>query len=152
MKCCSAMTDMQIRTFACALLVGLPFASHAQSFNWSLLGGKWAESVDAKFGCRPDNLHQTFAVSPDKKRITFKLDRKWKIGTGETISEYSAAVVRVESTMLVIKYGPELKGIPDEMREWEMRFIGPGAYRWRATAWPQGRYNEVIGVKCSGEA
>ncbi len=35
------------------------------------------------------------------------------------------------------------------MREWEMRFIGPGTYRWRSTAWQEGQYNTVIGVKCA---
>ncbi len=132
-----------------ALLTALPIASHAQSFDWSLLKGRWAESVDAKFGCRSDNLQQTFAVSQDRKRITFKLDRKWRIGTGDEVTEYSATVVRSEPNALFVRYGPELKDIPDEMREWEMRFIGPSAYRWRSTAWPEGRYNNVIGVKCA---
>ncbi len=142
------MICMRIRIITFAGLMSLPFMSYAQSFDWSLLSGKWAESVEAKFGCRPDNLHQNFVVSPDRKRLTFKLDRKWRVSTGAMLTEYNAAVVRAEPNSLIIKYGPELKGIPDEMREWELRFIGPGAYRWRATAWPQGQYNDVIGVKC----
>jgi hypothetical protein len=51
--------------------------------------------------------------------------------------------------VLIIKYGPELANIPEEFREWEMRFIGPGTYLWRATSWPPNQFNTVIGVKCS---
>jgi hypothetical protein len=130
-------------------LIALVANTHGQTFDWSLLSGKWAESAEAKYGCRPDNVHQTFSVSADKKKITFVLDRKWKIGT-EELSEYSATIVSSAPSVLVIRYGEELKDIPQEMREWEMRFIGPGTYRWRATAWREGVYNQVIGVRCSG--
>jgi hypothetical protein len=131
-------------------LVFLSAHSHGQAFDWSLLSGKWAESAEAKYGCRADNVHQTFSVSADKKRLTFVLDRKWKIGAGEEMSEYGATIVSAAPNVLIIRYGPELKDIPEEMREWEMRFVGPGTYRWRATAWREGVYNQVIGVKCSG--
>ena len=141
-----------------ALLAALPLATsaipsqdRASGFDWSLLQGKWAESTRHQFGCRPENLHQWLSVSEDKKTITFKNDRKWKIGTGEEVEQYSALILRASSNVLVIRYGIELSDIPDEMREWEMRFIGPGTYRWRATAWREGEYNEVIGVKCSAE-
>lgn len=132
----------------------VPAAGYAQSkserFDWSLLNGKWAESADHAYGCRPDNLHFKFDVSADKKRITFKLDRRWPIA-GQEVSEYSANVVEANGRMLVIRYGQELTKIPAEMREWEVLFIGPGTYRWRATAWPAGQYNTVIGVKCGTE-
>jgi hypothetical protein len=121
----------------------------AQEFNWKLLAGKWAESTNHQFGCRPDNLHQTFEISADRKTLRLKNDRKWKIGTGAEVTEYSATVLRAQGNSLFIKYGTELKGIPDEYREWEMRFIGPGTYRWRAAAWPPDQYNDVIGVKCA---
>jgi hypothetical protein len=123
-------------------------AAEADAFEWSLLQGQWAESTRHQFGCRPDNLHHEFVVSSDRKRITFKLDRNWKIGTGREVKEYSASVLQEQPNALIIRYGPELQDIPDEMREWELRFIGPGTYRWRATAWPAGEYNEVVGVKC----
>ena len=123
--------------------------AEAQEFNWKLLDGKWAESTSHQYGCRPDNLHQTFEVSTDQKTLKLKNDRRWKIGTGAEVTEYNASVLRVEGRSLIIKYGPELEGIPPEYREWEMRFIGPGTYRWRATFWRQDEYNDVIGVKCT---
>ena len=129
----------------------IPVQNGAPGFDWSLLQGKWAESTRHQFGCRPENLHQWLTVSEDKKTITFKNDRKWVIGTGQEVEEYSASILRSSENVLVIKYGPTLPGIPDEMREWEMRFIGPSTYRWRATAWREGEYNEVIGVKCSAQ-
>ena len=128
----------------------LPCAASAQRahepFDWSLLEGNWAESADHAFGCRSDNLHFRFALSPDKKRVTFKLDRKWPIA-GQEVSEYSAEILEATGRALVIKYGPELTKIPDDMREWELLFIGPGTYRWRATAWRPGQYNTVVGVR-----
>jgi hypothetical protein len=120
-----------------------------QGFDWSLLNGNWAESTDHQFGCRAENLHQRFEVSPDRKTLIFRNDRKWKIGTGQVVEQYSASVLRASPNVLIVRYGAELPGIPEEMREWEMRFIGPGTYRWRATAWREGQYNDVIGVKCS---
>jgi hypothetical protein len=121
----------------------------AQEFNWKLLEGKWAESTKHQFGCRPDNLHQTFTVSADRKTLTLNNDRRWKIGTGVEVTQYTATIVKAEAYSLFIKYGPELQGIPPEFREWEMRFIGPGTYRWRAASWGKDEYNSVIGVKCA---
>lgn len=119
-----------------------------QEFDRPLLDGLWAESTNYQFGCRPDNLHQRLELSADGKKLTFKNDRKWKIGTGQEVTQYSAAVVRSAKNVLILKYGPELNGIPDEFREWEMRFVGPGTYLWRATSWAPNQFNEVIGVKC----
>lgn len=145
-----------IKNISLSLFALLPAAAHAiaaqyltSGFDWSLLQGKWAESTSHQFGCRSDNLHQWFIVSSDKKTVTFKNDRKWKIGTGQELEQYSASILSSYENVLVIRYGTDLPGIPDEMREWEMRFIGPGTYRWRATAWREGEYNNVIGVKCS---
>jgi hypothetical protein len=121
------------------------------SFDVSLLKGTWAESSDDKYACRPDNVHQHFEVSSDRSTLIFKNDRKWRNSSGQELEEYSATIVREGPNVLVIRYGPELKDIPDEFREWEMRFIGPGTYRWRASSWPIGSYNGVVGVKCAPE-
>jgi hypothetical protein len=120
----------------------------AQTFDWSLLHGQWAESTDHQFGCRTENLHQRFETTADRKTLSFKNDRRWKIGNGQVVERYTASIVRASPNVLVIRYSLDLPDIPNEMREWEMRFIGPGTYRWRATAWREGVYNEVIGVKC----
>ena len=124
-------------------------AANAQEFDRSMLDGVWAESTNYQFGCRPDNLHQRLELSSDGRTLTFKNDRKWKIGAGDEVTQYSASVARSTTNVLIIKYGSELVGIPDEFREWEMRFIGPGTYLWRATSWPANQFNEVIGVKCN---
>ena len=121
------------------------------AFDWSLLEGTWAESAEHKYGCRQDNVHQQFEVSSDRRTLVLKNDRKWRMDNGQEIERYSATIVSQAPNVLVIKYGPELNDIPDEYREWEMRFIGPSTYRWRATSWPVGRYNNVIGVKCAAK-
>jgi len=143
--------DLRIVTLAALMTAGCAAQQQTEphGFDWSLLSGNWAESTRHQFGCRPENLHQRFKVSPDRKTLTFRNDREWKIGTGQIVEQYSASVLSASPNVLIIRYGPELPGIPDGMREWEMRFIGPGTYRWRATAWREGTYNEVIGVKCS---
>jgi hypothetical protein len=139
---------MLIRTTIASFAAAVALGAHAQEFEWKLLNGKWAESTNNQFGCREENLHQTFEVSSDLKTVKFKNDRLWKIGTGAEVKEYSAAVVKTQGRSLFIKYGPELQGIPPEYREWEMRFIGPSTYRWRAVTWAPNEFNNVIGVKC----
>ena len=140
---------MTTRLFLSILLLLVAFPAASQSFDWSLLKGQWAESVEHKFACRPDNLHHKFVVSADRKTIRFQLDRKWKIGTGQRVESYSATVVKSAPNVLTLRYGPEVAGLATEMREWQLRFIGPGTYRWHLTVWPEGQYNQVIGVKCS---
>jgi hypothetical protein len=137
-----------VRTLVVLILSAGGISAAAEGFDWKLLEGEWAESVESNFGCRPDNLHHRFQVSPDRKSLIFKLDRKWTIGTGQEVEQYAARIVRSEDNALVIRYGPELPGLSEEMREWEMRFVGPSTYRWRSTSWKAGQYNQVIGVKC----
>jgi hypothetical protein len=138
-----------MRHYFLTLLALATSGAGAQNFDWKLLDGKWAESTSHQYGCRPDNLHQTFEVSADQKTLKLKNDRRWKIGTGAEVTEYNATIVGARDRSVFIKYGSELEGIPPEYREWEMRFIGPGTYRWRATSWRQDEYNDVIGVKCA---
>lgn len=138
---------MKLRLTALALLFGSGCAN-AQVFDWARLNGTWAESTRNLYGCRSDNLHHSFVVSDDKKTITFKLDRPWKIGTGNEVREYKASIVAQSEWSLFIRYGAEVEGLSEEMREWELRFIGPGTYRWRATAWAPNEFNNVIGVRC----
>ena len=121
---------------------------HAQGFDYKLLEGEWAESVRNGYGCRPDNLHFRLAVSADHTHLDFVLDRPWRIGRAAPVQRYGAAIVSESPTMLVIRYDDSVAGIPANMREWEMLFIGPGTYRWRATFWRRGEYNDVVGVKC----
>jgi hypothetical protein len=123
----------------------------AQSFDWNSLQGKWAESTKHQYGCRPDNLHQWLRPSYDRKTLVFKNDRKWKIASGQEVEQYAAAIVSARPNVLIIRYGNDFGEIPEQYREWEMRFIGPGTYRWRATTWGPGEYNDVIGVKCSAD-
>jgi hypothetical protein len=144
-------THMNTKFIGLIFLATTLFVSNAraQEFDWKLLEGKWAESTAQTFGCRPENLHQFLQVSADRKTLTFNNDRKWKVGSGQELERYSAAILRTSPNMIIIKYGPDLPGIPEEYRQWEMRFIGPGTYRWRAASWPEGQYNDVVGVKCS---
>ncbi len=132
----------------CAQSAKAQSATEPTPFNWSLLSGLWAESSEQKFACQSDNLHFRFVVSEDKKRLTFKLDRKWRIGTGKEVEEYGADIRSAEGRIMVIRYDKSLGELSPEMSEWEILFIGPGVYRWRSTSWRLNQYNNVIGVKC----
>ena len=143
-----SITAPVVLLLASLMALLLPSQALAQSFDWQLLNGEWAESTDHKFGCRSDNLHQRFEVNADRNTLTFKNDRRWRIGTGQEVERYSATIIAVRENIIVIKYGPELQGIPEEYRTWEMRFIGPSTYRWRAASWPPDQFNDVIGVRC----
>ncbi len=141
------IVSMLVRTLALAAAMTSPVA-FAQAFDWTMLQGQWAESAKNQFGCRKDNVHHRFEVSADRKSLTFKFDRKWEIRTGKEVEQYSAAIKKAETNMLVISYGSELGEMPADTKEWELRFIGPGTYRWRLMSWPEGQYNNVIGVRC----
>jgi hypothetical protein len=130
------------------LALGLVAGSaSAQPFDWDLLVGRWAESAEHAYACRSDNVHFRFETTSDRSRLTFKLDRPWPIA-GRERTEYGATIVEAVGRLLVIRYGSDLAEMPADMREWELLFIRPGVYRWRATSWPAGRYNQVIGVRC----
>jgi hypothetical protein len=122
--------------------------AHAQPFDRAMLQGVWAESADAQFACVPSNVRTRLSLSDDGKTLVFELDRKWVLSSGKEVQTYSATVVHAEPHALVIRYNADAGTAPPDAQEWEMRFLGPGTYRWRSTAWPQGRYNTVIGVKC----
>lgn len=120
------------------------------SFDRSLLAGVWAESVNTSPACAESNLHHTFELTTDGKTLNFKLDRKWTIATGQAVERYSATVVSSTKHSLVIRYNTDIGTPPSGYPiEWEISFVAPGVYRWRAEAWPEGNVNTVVGVKCS---
>lgn len=126
-----------------------PAPEQGMAFDRSLLGGIWAESVDTTDACAMSNLHNTFELSADGKTLVFKLDRKWKIASGDPLERYSATVVRSTRQSLVIRYNADIGTLPPGYpTEWELAFVAPGVYRWRATEWPEGKVNNVVGVKC----
>lgn len=148
---CSYPIRMRLSSlFWCAVPALACTGACAQAFDTGLLAGQWAESVNNQFACRPGNVHHRFVLSADRKHLSFRLDRAWRIG-GQEVREYGAQVLREEPSMLVIRYDDTVTGIPAGMREWELLFIGPGAYRWRATFWRRGEYNDVIGVRCAAD-
>ena len=139
---------MKVQLFTCLAIASMSGSAHAQDFDWAVLDGQWAESTGGQYGCRSDNLGHRFVVSPDKKQLTFQLTRKWMNPAGQEIEQYTASILSAEANSLMIKYSPDLPGMTAETLEWELRFIGPGTYRWRLASWPADRYNAVIGVKC----
>lgn len=141
-------TQHASRLAIAALVACVSHAAQAQSFDRSMLQGLWAESVDAQYACVPSNLHTRLSLSEDGKTLVFELDRKWKLSSGKEVQSYSASVIRSEPRVLFIRYNADAGAAPPDQQEWEMRFLGPGTYRWRSTAWPEGRYNTVVGVKC----
>jgi hypothetical protein len=127
----------------------LSTAALAQEFDRSLLSGEWVESDDTDFACTKDKPHQRFELSEDGKTLVFKIDRKLLIATGKAVDQYSATVILATPRALVIEYN-NTEGAPKGFpKAWELAFIAPGVFRWRATEWPVGHVNRVVGVRCS---
>jgi len=121
----------------------------AQEFDRSLLSGEWVESDSTDFACTRDKPHQRFELSADGKTLVFKIDRKLPIASSKIVDLYSATVILATPKALVINYN-DTEGLPKGFpKSWELAFIAPGVYRWRATDWPEGHVNRVVGVRCS---
>mgnify|MGYP006864925270 CR=1 FL=1 len=88
-------------------------------------------------------------MSPDGNTLVFKLDRKWKIATGNHVEQYSATVLSTTPWILTIRYNADIGPLPpDYPLQWEMAFVGPGIFRWRATEWRGDQVNTIVGVRC----
>ena len=121
----------------------------AQEFDRSLLTGDWVESDNTDFACTSNKAHQRFELSEDGKTLVFKLNRKLLIATGKMVDQYSASVLLALPKALIIEYN-DTEGLPKGFpKTWELAFIAPGIYRWRATVMPEGHVNYVVGVRCS---
>jgi hypothetical protein len=121
----------------------------AQDFDRSLLSGVWVESDNTDYACTSDKPHQRFELSKDGKTLVFKFDRMLPIVTGKTVDQYSATVILATPRALVIEYN-DTEGLPKGFpTTWELAFVAPGTFRWRATEWPVGHVNRVVGVRCS---
>jgi hypothetical protein len=137
--------------FATNLALGLlvNFSVSAQDFDKSLLPGLWAESVNTQPACESDNLHFRFELSEEGKILGFKLDRMWQVANGKSVDKYSAKVLEVTNRTMVIEY-IDLDGLPEGYpKAWELAFVSPGVYRWRATVWTEGEVNPVVGIRCT---
>lgn len=142
---------MKSLKFSLFLAFGLlvNFSASAQDFDKSLLPGLWAESVNTQPACAGDNLHFRFELSEDGKILGFKLDRMWTIASGKSVDKYSAKVLETTASTMVIEY-IDLNEVPDGYpKVWELAFVSPGVYRWRATVWPEGKVNTVVGIRCT---
>lgn len=141
-----------MRSLATLLVAGTMshgVAATSFEFDHSLLAGTWADSDSTAPVCAKNNLHYKLELSADGKTLVFKLDRKWKIATGAHVEQYSATVIDVEPQMLTIRYNADIGPLPpDYPAKWEMAFVAPGIYRWRATEWRGGQVSTIVGVRC----
>jgi hypothetical protein len=136
------------RVITPTVLAAASAAVCGNTFDASQLSGEWSEVVAPKYACGSDSARVRFALSKDRKKLLFQLDRKIRLTSGKESDQYDAEILHEEDNALFIRYpDPDLKR---EMAEWEMRFIGPGAYRWRSLSWKEGVFNGLIGVRCPG--
>jgi hypothetical protein len=134
-------------TAVTALAAAAPAAAQPGGFDWALLEGRWSEGADARFACGADKLQRRMTPSEDRRTLVFENDRPQKLAGGAEVLRYTAAILEAQPFALRIRYGAEL-GLPEAQREWELRFVAPGLYRWRAAAAPEGRFVAVFGVRC----
>jgi len=124
--------------------------SPAKKFNRSQLSRLWVTSADTKIACSPEKSRSRYKLSNDGKTLLIKLDRKSKLNSGKIVSQFSASVVRSSRRSLFITYNLDAGKFPaDYPKMWEMVFVTPGVFRWRASNWPKGQVNPVVGIRCS---
>jgi hypothetical protein len=134
------------RMITSAVLAAASVTVYGSTFDASQLSGEWSEVVAPKYACGSDSPRVRFTLSKDRKKLLFQLDRKILLTSGKESDQYDAEILREDANALFIRYpDPDLKR---EMAEWEMRFIGPSAYRWRSLSWKEGVFNGVIGIRC----
>lgn len=141
---------MKPRTFVFLLATVIAAPADAAEFDWTLLAGRWGESTGGQFACGPDAAGHRFVVSPDRKKLVFQLSKPWTNPAGQEVRQITATILDASDHSLMIRYSADLPGMTPGTLEWELRFLGRGAYRWRPAAWEPGRYNVVIGVRCDG--
>lgn len=141
---------MKIKLILLSLTISSPTQVLAQDFDRSLLEGAWVVNSNTDYACTENKLHTRFKLSADGKTLKFIQDREWKLNSGKTVEHYSATVISNTNRVLTIKYNTDAgEHPPNYPKEWEMAFVAPGVYRWRATNWPRGRVNVVVGIRCS---
>ncbi len=134
-------------TAACLLFTSAPALS--QQFDSKLLAGSWSESTDTNPVCAPENLRVRFDVNPEANLLTFLLDRKWRVVTGDEVDRFTANIVQSNNRVMIIQYNWDRSKTPkDYPLVWELVVIAPGLYRWRSPEWPEGQVNNVVGVRC----
>ena len=90
-----------------------------------------------------------FEINPEGNTLTFFLDRKWRVVTGEDVDHFTANIVQSNSRAMIIQYNWDRSKTPkDYPLVWELVVIAPGLYRWRSPEWPEGQVNSVVGVRC----
>jgi hypothetical protein len=137
-------------SFAAALAAcSTPAPVAGLSFNAQQLSGWWSDSASTSQACTKENPRIRYQFDPDGKRVTLLFDRKWDTEIGES-DKFGAIVLSSTERTLVIQYDNESrKDDAGKLIQWELVIVAPGVYRWRATAWPPGAVNVVVGVRCS---
>lgn len=121
----------------------------SEDFDKTLIIGVWSESIDTSQACNPDNLHNSFEFADSGQTLVFKLDRLWKIADGKTVDHYSARILETTKNTMTIEYN-DIGELPEDYpKTWEIAFVAKGVYRWRASSWPAGKVNSVVGIRCS---
>jgi hypothetical protein len=134
---------------AASLLLFASAQAWSQQFDGKLLSGSWSESTDTNPVCTSDNLRVRFEINPEGNTLTFFLDRKWRVVTGEDVDHFTANIVQSNSRAMIIQYNWDRSKTPkDYPLVWELVVIAPGLYRWRSPEWPEGQVNSVVGVRC----
>lgn len=139
-----------------AVLAGLASACSAPvqplglAFDTRLLDGWWSDNTDTSQACAKENPRIRYRFNFDGTRLQLEFDRKWNTEIGEA-DRFPARVIASTQRTLVIEYDNESRRDPmGRAVQWELAVVAPGVYRWRATEWPPGAVNVVVGIRCQG--
>ena len=135
------MRNLLCATFS-LLAGGMP---HAWAFNPSDLQGLWAESLQSRFACVPNNRHQRIELSKDGRTLTITVVHRSASRKSEVIA---LDVLKTDEHSLYFRF-PGAHAPSDPFAgEWAITMLGPGVYRWHMTSEHETLRPAPIGVRC----
>ena len=113
-----------------------------------LLSGWWDEGSIDDLGlfCGADrNLHR-HEFSGDGQHVTWAFEEPLEASGS---SEYSYRIVAADTVSLTLELdGEDRTDASGKPYVWQLVIVDNGTFRWRATSFPPGKYNQVIGKRC----
>lgn len=128
--------------------IPLPTPPEPRAFQ-TVLDGSWDQGSDFASLCGADRAQHTMQFSDDGKNLVVKFDKPHKIYDGSTVTSVTYQVLATSDVSLTLALeGDSRHDTQGSPIVWELVVVGSGLFRWRATSYPVGTYNDVLGRRC----
>ena len=116
-----------------------------------VLAGWWDEGTQDEMGgmCGENrNLHR-HVIADDGKSVTWEFERPMKTIDGKEAQSYTYQILESSGVALTLLLNGETRTNPKgEALVWELVVVDSGLFRWRATDFPAGVFNSIVGQRC----